>query len=371
MEECITYWQNRLNKKNKLITLEFPGYSLAYEHTNSKSVISLITPVFNGESFLNDIFGCISKQTISEKVEWIIVDDGSTDHSLEKACALAEENNSRIGTIKIYSLDKNTGGGYALQFAVERTAAKYVAWMSVDDLYVSDDKLEADYEILSKNDVQLVFSNYIWQGSDLDHLAYKISMDEDIKNMITSKGNRASKLAFLLIYMPLNSSSAVYSKEALIKIGNFDTINISCDADTIYKAILSNYNIAFDDRICFYRLHVNQVSKNTWIMLIGTNVMQLRILSLLDELSIEDEFLYWINQFHIKFSSYYYNRLLLSYFLFKKYGDKLNNFPEEIISQCEGNYTTEDFKNMVIFARELRTTKSFSQFLLNLTPELV
>ncbi len=58
------------------------------------------------EKFSRNIFNSIASQTIKNKVEWILVDDKSTDNSLNKCVSLAEKNKDKIGNIKIYSLDK-------------------------------------------------------------------------------------------------------------------------------------------------------------------------------------------------------------------------------------------------------------------------
>ncbi len=53
--------------------------------------ITVVTPIYNGEIFLENIFDSIASQTIKNKVEWILVDDKSTDNSLNKCVSLAEK----------------------------------------------------------------------------------------------------------------------------------------------------------------------------------------------------------------------------------------------------------------------------------------
>jgi cellulose synthase/poly-beta-1,6-N-acetylglucosamine synthase-like glycosyltransferase len=45
--------------------------------------VSIVTPVFNGEKFIEDIAASIEKQTLAKNIEWIIVDDHSPDNTID------------------------------------------------------------------------------------------------------------------------------------------------------------------------------------------------------------------------------------------------------------------------------------------------
>ncbi|WP_307897226.1 glycosyltransferase [Clostridium botulinum] len=79
---------------NKIINTQG---KLVYSHSNGEKEITVVTPIYNGEIFLENIFHSIGSQTIKNKVEWILVDDKSTDNSLNKCISLAEKNKDKIG----------------------------------------------------------------------------------------------------------------------------------------------------------------------------------------------------------------------------------------------------------------------------------
>ena len=56
--------------------------------------LSVIVPIYNAEKYLYQCIGSIQKQTI-ENMEFILVDDGSTDRS-RKICEEFAEKDSRI-----------------------------------------------------------------------------------------------------------------------------------------------------------------------------------------------------------------------------------------------------------------------------------
>ena len=65
--------------------------------------ISLIIPVFNGEQYIKRCFDILSKQDFNENWEIIIVNDASTDNSIQ----VIEQ--YKLLNLKLFSLPKNCG----------------------------------------------------------------------------------------------------------------------------------------------------------------------------------------------------------------------------------------------------------------------
>lgn len=91
------------------------------------SLISVIIPVFNAERFLDHTIPSVLNQNYSS-LEIILVNDGSTDKSLE-ICKKYEGEDSRIKVIDI----KNLGANPARGKGVENATGDYVYFMDADD----------------------------------------------------------------------------------------------------------------------------------------------------------------------------------------------------------------------------------------------
>ena len=99
--------------------------------TSSPKDISVILPVYNGASMLES---CVASVWSAGKriAELIIIDDGSTDGSGEKAEALAEAD-PRVKVIRT----ENHGSYTARVTGIRSAASPYIAFIDVDDRYCS------------------------------------------------------------------------------------------------------------------------------------------------------------------------------------------------------------------------------------------
>lgn len=94
----------------------------------NKNLVSVIVSVFNGADFLEDAISSILNQTHRE-LELILVDDGSTDNSLEIIAKFAEID-KRIR----YISRENRGLSYSLNEAIQLANGYWIARMDADDI---------------------------------------------------------------------------------------------------------------------------------------------------------------------------------------------------------------------------------------------
>lgn len=97
--------------------------------------ISVVVPVYNSERFLRKTVACIQAQTDSN-YEILLVNDGSTDGSLELCRELAQED-SRIRVIS----QGNQGLSAARNAGVRQAKGEYISFVDSDDL-IHPDMLE-------------------------------------------------------------------------------------------------------------------------------------------------------------------------------------------------------------------------------------
>ena len=101
--------------------------------------ISVIMPVHNGERFITEAIESILDQTF-EDFELLVIDDGSTDRSCERATSFQDR---RIRTIR----QPHRGLPVTLNVGLREARAKWVARMDTDDISYPD-RLQRQWEHL-------------------------------------------------------------------------------------------------------------------------------------------------------------------------------------------------------------------------------
>ena len=104
--------------------------------------ISIITPAFNAESTITHTIKSVQEQTFSD-FELIIIDDGSTDKTIEVI------NNIQDERIQVISY-KNGGVSTARNRGITHANGEFIAFIDADDLWTSD-KLELQLAALKNN----------------------------------------------------------------------------------------------------------------------------------------------------------------------------------------------------------------------------
>ncbi len=107
-------------------------------------IVSVIMPVYNGETYLRQCLDSVVNQTLKE-IEIICVDDGSSDRSVEilKEYAAKDE---RVMVLQ----QENAGAGAARNNGLSKASGKYLSFLDSDDFFETDmlekavAKIEAD-----------------------------------------------------------------------------------------------------------------------------------------------------------------------------------------------------------------------------------
>ena len=111
--------------------------------------VSVIVPVFNVESYLNESLDSILNQTLKD-IEIICINDGSTDNSLD----ILENYAKKDKRIKIISKE-NEGQGVARNVGLDNAQGEYISFVDSDD-FIKKDMLEKLYNKAENNNLDLV-----------------------------------------------------------------------------------------------------------------------------------------------------------------------------------------------------------------------
>lgn len=94
-------------------------------------MLSVVMPVYNGEKYLEDAIYSVLKQTFT-KYELLIIDDGSTDSSIQIIQAIKDPR------IRLLRNEKNEGISFSRNVGLKEAKGDFLAWMDCDDLIESN-----------------------------------------------------------------------------------------------------------------------------------------------------------------------------------------------------------------------------------------
>jgi glycosyltransferase involved in cell wall biosynthesis len=215
-------------------------------------MISVIIPVFNGEQYIQECFASIINQTLGiENIEVIVVDDSSTDNSVEIISQYVEKYES----FKLIKQDANQGSGPARNLGLKYVTSDYVTFLDCDD-YISLDAYEKALEIF-KNDESVDLVMYKWEEFDENGLLNHNDLAKTSlkQHKIVTDINESPKLIFATyVYIK------VYAKRLFPYLvfpplsyqDNIASARVMINANKIYVA---------DDICCYYRQREDSVSK--------------------------------------------------------------------------------------------------------------
>ena len=123
-------------------------------NNSQTELVSIIVPVYNTAECLPRCVRSIQNQTY-RNIELILVDDGSTDNSLE-ICRQFAATDDRIA---VYHKE-NGGQSSARNLGMQYAKGKYYAFVDSDD-WVTADFLEVLYDLLQKYSADISVVNYV------------------------------------------------------------------------------------------------------------------------------------------------------------------------------------------------------------------
>jgi glycosyltransferase involved in cell wall biosynthesis len=126
-------------------------------------LVTLSMPVYNVEPYIEKALLSALHQTY-EKIEYIIVDDGGTDNSMDIVRKVIA-NHSRGKDVKIIEHPVNIGTGAGRNTAIDNAQGKYLFLMDSDD-EITPDCIQKLYDEMQRSDVDFVQGSMTTFSSD-------------------------------------------------------------------------------------------------------------------------------------------------------------------------------------------------------------
>ena len=141
---------------------------------NSLDLVSIITPAYNAEKFINETIESVIAQTY-EKWEMIIVDDCSTDSTRE----IIKKYIAKDNRIKLIKLEVNSGPAVTRNTAIKNSCGRYLAFLDSDDQWLPE-KLERQLAFMKSNSVAFSFSKYVNVNEEGESLGKVVSIPDKV-----------------------------------------------------------------------------------------------------------------------------------------------------------------------------------------------
>ncbi len=123
-------------------------------------LVSVITPAYNASRFIGETIESVLAQTYTNW-EMIIVDDCSTDHTVDIVKSYKKEDDR----IKLFQLEQNSGSGVARNRAMDEAKGRFLAFLDSDDLWMPE-KLSRQIPFMLDNGLAFSFTKYVRMNED-------------------------------------------------------------------------------------------------------------------------------------------------------------------------------------------------------------
>lgn len=185
--------------------------------------ISVIMSVYNGERYLREAIESILNQTFTD-FEFIIVNDGSTDSSLEIIQSYDDER------IKIINNEKNIGLTKSLNKALKVARGEYIARQDADDISLPN-RFEEQIKYLERHPEVALLGTNIYKIDENGKIIgkYIVLAKPSIKDLFN--GNQ------------FNHGSVMFKKEVIDELGGYNELFKYAQDYELWLRIAKHYNI--------------------------------------------------------------------------------------------------------------------------------
>lgn len=212
-----------------------------------KKLVSIITPLFNCEKYLERCINSVLHQTY-DCFEYILIDDGSTDNSGTIAIKYA----NMCDKIK-YIKKSNGGPASARNVGVISASGEYIAFLDADDYY-NPEFLEKMMSGLVSNDAEVVVCGFAQQDSNgKQYNSYEIS-----SRVFSFKEEYVAKQFVPFVVWQLMVKKSLLFEQKILFNKNLFVLE---DLLFIYQVLLASKKIVYIDSI----LYVNCVREDSLV----------------------------------------------------------------------------------------------------------
>lgn len=214
-------------------------------------LISIIVPIYNSDSFLDQTINSIISQTYTQW-ELILVNNGSSDRSK----FLMDSYEKKDQRIKCIHFEKNSGGpAFPRNEGMKISKGEYVAFLDADDFWEKE-KLEKQISLIDSN-TKLIISSEAYKVDEFNknvgefnrsYLFKRLKKFFDFKNIF-------------LIYNPIILSTSLVKNSPDLKFQENENLQSIEDWAFWIDLVSTGYELKIiDTPLCSYRVHKDSLS---------------------------------------------------------------------------------------------------------------
>ncbi|NOU39392.1 MAG: glycosyltransferase [Ferruginibacter sp.] len=222
---------------------------------NNAPLVSVIIPCYNHEKYIKIAINSVLNQTYTN-IELIVLDDGSTDNSVQIIKNLQVKNNF------FFISQQNIGLSKTLNKAIkEYSNGEFVSILASDD-YWKNDKIEKQIKFFLSNKHNHSILACCTKAIYID--------DNNVIGKTIGKIKNKNALLFdqMLFKNSIIAASVMLKKETFNIVGYFDE-NLRIEDWDMWLRITNKHSIGFvDEALVYYRKHGNNSTSATNFLLI-------------------------------------------------------------------------------------------------------
>ncbi len=217
-----------------------------------RSLISIIVPSFNRETLISKTIDSLLAQTY-QNWELIIVDDGSTDNSINVIRPYLKDD--RI-SLHFRPSERPPGGNSARNYGFELSKGNYIKWLDSDDLLTAE-CLEVQLKIIQSEGTDVVFcrSRFFIQDNN------EIKLGDYWHPVFSKKGNILEN--FIRGKVRFSNNDGLWRRKVFSESPYQENLKNSQEYLMISKMLAQEIRISFcNEVLVLIRQHANRMSSS-------------------------------------------------------------------------------------------------------------
>jgi len=217
---------------------------------NKDIFISIVIPIYNAESYLEECLQSILNQTIINNIELICVNDGSSDNSLD----ILNIYKTKFPNMVILN-QENAGSAIARNNGFQIAKGEFIYFVDNDDYLATPTCLQELYNIAKKDSLDILnFNHLIFKNNSL----HKVAITRDNGTIYTGKEYLASSKKGNITNTPWDK---LLKRSYLKDINFYYTKGVtSDDAEALFRLFYDAAKVSFIDNFAYvYRRRPDSV----------------------------------------------------------------------------------------------------------------